>query len=104
MNWDDYQVDRDGDGDVTSAEDLDQDRTHNDVNEITGITEEADPLQWVWADPVWSARGNMTTAPQDLDAKYGHVRGALVLIGTGACGNRSQPAAAIVASLSLRSL
>ncbi|MFH1730405.1 MAG: hypothetical protein ABIF82_01995, partial [Planctomycetota bacterium] len=51
---------------------LDQDRTHNDANEITGITEQADPQQVQWATPVWSARGNMTAAPQptDLESTY----------------------------------
>lgn len=43
-NWDDYQVDDNGDGDYTDANDLDQDRTHNLVNEITDITKQPDPL------------------------------------------------------------
>ena len=45
--------------------DLNQDRRHNDVNEITGITEGGG--EEAWADPVWSDRGNMTTAPQPTD-------------------------------------
>ena len=43
-NWDVYGVDNNGDGDYTDAGDLDQDRTHNLVNEITDIDEQADPL------------------------------------------------------------
>jgi len=71
-NWEDFQVDENGDGDVTDASDLDQDRTHNDVNEVTGITEQTDPQQSQWADPVYSARGNTTTLPQpsDLTSTY----------------------------------
>jgi len=66
-NWKTYRIDADGDGDATGAGDLDQDRTVNDVNEVTGITEQADPQQTAWADPVYSARGNMTTVPQPAD-------------------------------------
>ena len=72
-NWSDYQIDADGDGNYTDATDLDQDRTHNLVNEIwnatpgNAITEQADPQQTQWADPVWDARGNMTTAPKPSD-------------------------------------
>ncbi|HUS44754.1 MAG TPA: hypothetical protein VM219_01785 [Phycisphaerae bacterium] len=35
-NWEDYQIDANGDGTYTDADDLDQDRTHNLVNEIDG--------------------------------------------------------------------
>jgi len=54
-NWDVYGVDNNGDGDYTDANDLNQDRTHNLVNEITGITEGGG--QSAWADPDWSAYG-----------------------------------------------
>ena len=37
--------------------DLDHDRAHNLVNQITDITEQDDPQQEQWATPVWSARG-----------------------------------------------
>jgi len=44
---------------------------HNDVNEIDddtdAITEQSDPQQTQWPDPVWSARGNMTTMPKPAD-------------------------------------
>jgi len=63
-NWNGYQVDADGDGNYTDATDLDQDRTHNLVNEITGISEQADPAQTAWADPAYNARGNMTSGPK----------------------------------------
>jgi hypothetical protein len=71
-NWSAYQIDADGDGNYTDAADLDQDRTHNLVNEITGITEQADPQQSQWADPAWDARGNMVTVPKpsDLTSTY----------------------------------
>jgi hypothetical protein len=71
-NWSDYQIDADGDGNYTDATDLDQDRTHNLGNEITGITEQADPQQSQWADPAWDARGNMVTVPKpsDLTSAY----------------------------------
>jgi len=71
-NWKTYQVDADGDGDATGADDLNQNRTVNDANEITGITEQTDPQQTQWTDPAYDARGNMTTVPQpdDLDASY----------------------------------
>ncbi|MGB2936669.1 MAG: hypothetical protein WBD05_00495 [Phycisphaerae bacterium] len=35
-NWEDYQIDDNGDGDYVDASDLDQDRLHNLVNEIDG--------------------------------------------------------------------
>ena len=53
--------------------DLDQDRTHNLVNEIynetpgNAITEQSDPQQSKWADPVYSARGNATSIPKPID-------------------------------------
>ncbi len=70
-NWEDFQEDANGDGDYTDAADLDQDRTHNLVNEITGITEQADPAQSQWITPVNSARGNMTTIPKPADLTAG---------------------------------
>ena len=64
-DWSDYQVnnnpnDEDPD-DYTDAGDLDQDRTHNDVNEITGISEGGG--QTAWLDPAYDAVGNMTSGP-----------------------------------------
>jgi len=41
--------------------DLDQNRSHNQVNEITDITETTGPA---WVTPVHDAAGNMTTIPQ----------------------------------------
>jgi len=52
-------ADANGDGDYSDAADLDQDRTHNDANETTALTEGGG--QTAWPDPVWSARGNATT-------------------------------------------
>lgn len=62
----------DGGGSGDAGWELSQDRTHNLVNETTGITEQSDPQQFQWADPVWSARGNMTSVPKpsDLTATY----------------------------------
>jgi hypothetical protein len=42
-NWKAFQHDADGDGAYTAAGDLDQTRTHNAVNELTGLAEPADP-------------------------------------------------------------
>ncbi len=44
--------------------DLDQSRTANPVNEITGITESTGPT---WIVPAYDAAGNMTTMPQVAD-------------------------------------
>jgi RHS repeat-associated protein len=51
-NWAEF---KDRDTDTGSTWDLDQDRTHNAVNEITDVT--------VWADPAHDAAGNMTVSP-----------------------------------------
>src|SRR5690606_18594219 len=59
-NWDNFVQDDDGDG----TEELDQDRTHNDVNEITGITATTGPN---WVDPTYDAAGNTITAPRPGD-------------------------------------
>ena len=75
-NWTDYQVDVAGDsgfadGDYAETGDLDQDRTHNQANEIwnstpaDAITETAG--QTAWASPAHDARGNMTTIPRPND-------------------------------------
>ena len=64
-NWQEYKIDQNGDGDYSDNNDLDQDRTHNDVNEIGGISELGG--QSAWADPDHSARGNMTTVPKPAD-------------------------------------
>jgi hypothetical protein len=55
-------IDDQGDGSYGGTSDLDQDRTNNVVNEITGITETGG--QTAWAAPSYSARGNMTVAPK----------------------------------------
>jgi RHS repeat-associated protein len=71
--WNEFQLDANGDGDYsdTGTEEVDQNRAHNVVNEITGVTEEYQN-QPAWADPAYSARGNMTKVPQpsDLTATY----------------------------------
>ena len=48
-----------------SATVLDQARANNKANEITSTTEA--PGEAKWAQPAWSARGNMTTVPQPAD-------------------------------------
>ncbi len=64
-NWDDFDIDTDGDDDYTQAVDIQQARTHNDANEITAISESGgDP---VWLDPVQDLAGNMTFAPMPGD-------------------------------------
>ena len=71
-NWQEYKIDHNGDGDYSDDDDVDQNRTHNLVNEIynatagDAITEEYGP-QSSWADPGHSARGNMTTVPKPAD-------------------------------------
>ncbi len=64
-NWTDYIEKSSG------STTLDQDRTHNPVNEIAGITEGGGEEAWI--DPAWDARGNMTTVPKpsDLDLAGG---------------------------------
>mgnify|MGYP000858361248 CR=1 FL=1 len=54
-NWTDFLQKTSG------STDLDQDRTHNPVNEITGITE---TVGTAWVDPVHDRAGNMTTVPK----------------------------------------
>ncbi len=66
-NWTDFVQKTSG------STDLDQDRTHNEVNEITAITAASGTN---WADPVHDRNGNMTTIPKPaslangLTAKY----------------------------------
>ena len=55
-NWTDYIQKTSG------TTDLDQDRTHNKVNEITDITESQGDSQWIT--PAHDRAGNMTTAPK----------------------------------------
>ncbi len=54
-NWTDFLQKTSG------STDLNQDRTHNPVNEITGITE---TVGTAWIDPVHDKAGNMTTLPK----------------------------------------
>ncbi|MHB8970832.1 MAG: RHS repeat domain-containing protein, partial [Pirellulaceae bacterium] len=54
-NWSDFLQKTSG------STDLNQDRTHNPVNEITGITE---TVGTAWVDPVHDKAGNMTTLPK----------------------------------------
>jgi RHS repeat-associated protein len=77
-NWTEYKINTNPneDSDYTDATDLDQDRTHNPVNEIWNATPgnaitEAEG-QTAWADPAHDARGNMVAVPKpsDLTAVY----------------------------------
>ena len=52
-NWDGFTEDADGDG----TPDLQQDRTHNDANELTD-------LSGAWLDPACDAAGNLIFAPK----------------------------------------
>ena len=54
-NWSDFLQKTSG------STDLDQDRTHNDVSEITGISETTGTA---WIDPVHDKAENMTTVPK----------------------------------------
>ncbi|RCS51932.1 hypothetical protein DTL42_09690 [Bremerella cremea] len=59
-NWKGYCEDNDGNG----SWNLVQDRSMNQANEITGISETTGPS---WVTPSYSRSGNMTTIPQPLD-------------------------------------
>ncbi|MCA9076878.1 MAG: RHS repeat-associated core domain-containing protein, partial [Planctomycetaceae bacterium] len=59
-NWDNFTEDSDGD----ATDELDQDRTHNDVNEITAITATTGAN---WIDPTYDAAGNTITGPTPGD-------------------------------------
>ncbi|MEM8667442.1 MAG: RHS repeat-associated core domain-containing protein [Planctomycetota bacterium] len=59
-NWEEFDQDDDGNG----AWDLEQDRTHNDANEVTAIGLQSGGAGANWADPAFDAAGNMTTIPK----------------------------------------
>ena len=61
-NWSDFLQKTSG------STDLDQDRTHNGVNEITGISETTGTA---WADPVHDRAGNLTTLPKPSSLSTG---------------------------------
>jgi RHS repeat-associated protein len=61
-NWDDFVQKTSG------STDLDQDRTHNEVNEITAISETTGTA---WIDPAHDLAGNMTTVPKPSDLSSG---------------------------------
>jgi YD repeat-containing protein len=61
-NWTAFKENANGDGDFTDAGDLNQTRTHNAANEITGISETAG--QVAWADPAHDIKGNITSYPK----------------------------------------
>jgi len=59
-NWEEFDQDDNGNG----TWDLEQSRTHNDVNEITAVGLQSGGAGSNWADPAHDAAGNMTTIPQ----------------------------------------
>lgn len=59
-NWEEFDQDDNGNG----TWDLEQDRTHNDVNEVTAIGLQSGGAGANWADPAFDAVGNMTTIPK----------------------------------------
>jgi len=61
-NWSDFTQKTSG------TTDLDQDRTHNEVNEITAISETTGTA---WIDPVQDGAGNMTTVPKPSNLSSG---------------------------------
>jgi YD repeat-containing protein len=61
-NWSDFTQKSSG------ATDLDQDRTHNEVNEITQVSETTGTA---WVDPVHDRAGNMTTLPKPSSPSSG---------------------------------
>ena len=64
-NWQEFKTNSNGDEDYTDASDLEQDRTHNLVNEISGITEQSNPQQAQWVDPAYDAAGNRVSEQYD---------------------------------------
>jgi len=64
-NWKNFREDDDGNG----VPDLNQQRTANEVNEITDITESAGPS---WITPAYNRAGNMTTVPKPADPTAGY--------------------------------
>jgi len=60
-NWKDFQIDLDGSGGYDGAENLDQDRTHDVANQITGISE--DEGQTAWATPACDAADRPVHGP-----------------------------------------
>jgi len=67
-NWTDFDFDFNGDGSFGTG-DLQQERTHNGVNEITAIGIEASGQGDDWIDPVFDTAGNMTQGPKPGDEK-----------------------------------
>ncbi|MEM8672226.1 MAG: RHS repeat-associated core domain-containing protein, partial [Planctomycetota bacterium] len=67
-NWEEFEQDDNGNG----TWDLEQDRTHNDANEVTAIGLQGGGAGANWADPAFDAAGNMTTIPKPdtLTASY----------------------------------
>ncbi len=59
-NWQEFNQDDNGD----ATWDLEQSRTHNEVNELTAIGLQSGGAGANWADPAFDAAGNMTTIPQ----------------------------------------
>ena len=59
-NWSSFKEDDDG----NSTWDLEQSRSHNKVNEISGISETTGPS---WVDPAYNRVGNTTTIPKPAD-------------------------------------
>ncbi len=64
-NWTDFVEKTNG------TTDLDQDRGHNDVNEITSVS--APPMQPQWITPLFDAAGNMTEGPKPGDETTKHL-------------------------------
>ena len=59
-NWEEFDQDDDGDG----TWELEQSRSHNDVNEITAADLQSGGAGSDWSDPAHDEAGNMTTIPQ----------------------------------------
>ncbi len=64
-NWTDF-VEK-----TSGTTDLDQDRGHNDANEITSVS--APPMQPQWITPLFDAAGNMTEGPKPGDETTKHL-------------------------------
>ena len=61
-NWTEFKQDTDGNSSYTGSTDLDQDRSHNAVNELSTISNAMG--QTDWPDASHDEAGNMTTLPQ----------------------------------------
>ncbi len=69
-NWAKFKLDASGDDLYSGTVDLDQDRTHNKVNELKTFSEVSG--QKAWVDPVHDSAGNMIKGPSPANGEMPH--------------------------------